>query len=115
MFGLVAEDFSAYLDRIQVALFWPDLHIYLFPRHLVFLRSFFLMKSDIKSSSHLFEEQKERAEGLCNSNAKFTLRYIKAATSVKRTIVTRFLLFVLRKESKELKFLKWCVQDNRAD
>lgn len=29
------------------------------------------MKSDIKSSSHLFGEQKERAKVLCNANADF--------------------------------------------
>lgn len=43
MFGLGAEDIYADLDRTQVALLWPDLHVNLFSRHLVFLRSFFFV------------------------------------------------------------------------
>lgn len=73
------------------------------------------MKSDIKSSSHLFEEQKKRAKVLCIANEdflKFTLHYIKMLASVKHTIVTRFLLFALGKESKELKSFKWRVQSH---
>lgn len=48
------------------------------------------MKSDIKSSSHLFGEQ-ERAKVLCNANGDFlklTFLYIKTPSSVKHTVVT---------------------------
>lgn len=64
------------------------------------------MKSDIKSSSHLFGEQKERAKVLCNANGdllKLTLHFFKTPSSVKHTLVTRFVVFALQKESKELK------------
>lgn len=60
MFGLVGEDIYAYTDRIQVVLFLQcDLHINLLSRHLVFLRSFFYIESDIESCSHLFGEQRK--------------------------------------------------------
>lgn len=67
------------------------------------------MKSDIKSSSHLFGEQKKRAKVLCNANGDFlklTLHYNKTPSSVKHTTVTRFLMFALPKTSKELKSFK---------